>query len=74
MKRNLYCVKSIQIRSFFPVRILLKSPYSAPYSVRIQENKDQKKTRIWTLFTQCCAYKGVRKISLLENLAYVLNG
>ena len=23
------------------------------YSVRIQENTDQKKLRIWTLFTQC---------------------
>ena len=30
---------------FFLVRILL-------YSVRIQENADQKKLRIWTLFTQ----------------------
>ena len=25
----------------------------SPYSVRIQENTDQKKLRIWTLFTQC---------------------
>ena len=24
-----------------------------PYSVRIQENTDKKKLRIWTLFTQC---------------------
>ena len=24
-----------------------------PYSVRIRENKDQKKLRIWTFFTQC---------------------
>ena len=24
----------------------------SPYSVRIQENKDQKKLRIWTLFMQ----------------------
>ena len=30
---------------FFPVRIFL-------YSVRIQENMDQKKLRIWTVFTQ----------------------
>ena len=29
--------------------ILCKSPYSA----QIQENMDQKKIRIWTLFTQC---------------------
>ena len=27
--------------------------FSSPYSVRIQENTDQKKLRIWTLFTQC---------------------
>ena len=25
----------------------------SPYSVRIQENTDQKKLRIWTIFTQC---------------------
>ena len=25
----------------------------SPYSVRIQENTDQKQIRIWTLFTQC---------------------
>ena len=31
---------------YFLVRILL-------YSVRIQENMNQKKLRIWTLFTQC---------------------
>ena len=31
---------------FFLVRIFL-------YSVRMQENMDQKKLRIWTLFTQC---------------------
>ena len=31
---------------FFLVRIYL-------YSVRIQENTDQKKPRIWTLFMQC---------------------
>ena len=26
----------------------------SPYSVRIQENTDQKQFVIWTLFTQCC--------------------
>ena len=25
----------------------------SPYSVRMQENTDQKKLRIWTIFTQC---------------------
>ena len=34
---------------FFLVRIFL-------YSVRIQENTDQKKLRIWALFTQCKSY------------------
>ena len=32
-------------KGFFPVRIF-------PYSVRMWENTDQKKLRIWTLFTQ----------------------
>ena len=54
-----HCVKFVQKRSFFwsgfsrirtgygEIRII------SPYSVRMQENKDQKKLRIWTLFTQC---------------------
>ena len=33
-------------KEFFLVRIF-------PYSVRLRENTDQKKPRIWTLFTQC---------------------
>ena len=39
-------VKSVQIQSFFVVRIFL-------YSVRIQENTDQKKLRFWALLTTC---------------------
>ena len=39
---------------FFPVRIFL-------YSVQIQENADQEKLRIWTLFTQCRAPKIIHK-------------
>ena len=44
---------------FFLIRIsriwteyddLLRKP---PYSVRMRKNTDQKKLRIWTLFTQC---------------------
>ena len=31
----------------------LKGFCKSPDSVRIQENSDQKKLRIWTLFTQC---------------------
>ena len=43
---------------FFLVRIFLYSDWTrrftqSPYSVRIHENMDQKKLRIWTLFTQC---------------------
>ena len=30
-----------------------KCPNIFPYSVRIRENTDRKKLRIWTLFTQC---------------------
>ena len=53
-----HCVKSVQIRSFFWAVFSsiwleygdLRSKF--PYSVRIQKNTDQKKFRIWTLFTQ----------------------
>ena len=41
-----HCVKSVQIRSFF------WSVFSCIRTVRIKENTDQKKLRIWTLFTQ----------------------
>ena len=33
-----------------------------PYSVRIQENTDQKKLRIWTLFTHWFAQTTMDKI------------
>ena len=45
---EVHFVKSVQIRSFLWSLFSCKSPYS----VRIQENADQKKLRIWTLFTQ----------------------
>ena len=54
-----HCVKSVQIRSFFwSVFSCIRTEYGdwrskSPYSVQIQENADQKKFRIWTLFTQC---------------------
>ena len=54
-----HCVKSVQIQSFFwSVFSCIRTEYGdllrkSPYSVRIQENTDQKKLRIWTLFTQC---------------------
>ena len=45
-----HCVKSVQIRSFFLVHIF-------PYSVRMRENTDQEKLRIWTFFTQWKVWK-----------------
>ena len=53
------CVKSVQIRSFFwSVFSRIWTEYGeirsiSLYSVRMRENTDQKKLRIWTLFTQC---------------------
>ena len=51
-------VKSVQIRSFFwSVFSRIRTEYEeiliSPYLVRMQENTDQKKLRIWTLSTQC---------------------
>ena len=44
-----HSVKSVQLRSFFwsvfTVNLRIESEY--------RKNKDQKKARIWTLFTQC---------------------
>ena len=54
----LQCVKSVQIRSFFwSVFSRIRTEYGeilrvSPYSFRIHKNTDQKKLRIWTLFTQ----------------------
>ena len=54
-----HCVKTVQIRSFFwSVFSSTRTEYGylqskSPCSVRIQENKDQKKLRIWINFTQC---------------------
>ena len=56
---KLHCVKSVQIRSFFwSVLSRIQAEYGdlqsqSSYSVRIRENTDQKKFRIWTLFKQC---------------------
>ena len=56
--KNEHCMKSVQIRSFYwsafsRIRTEygdLRSKYS--YSVQMRENTDQKKLRIWTIFTQ----------------------
>ena len=45
-------VKSIQIRSFFSVRIFLYSDWT-------QKITDQKKLRIWTLFMRWCHMRNV---------------
>ena len=43
-----HCVKSVQMQSFF----LSVFSHISLYSAGMQENTDQKKLRIWTLFTQ----------------------
>ena len=54
-----HCVKSVQIRSFFRYIISrIRTEYGeirsiSPYLVRMRENTDQKKLRIWTFFAQC---------------------
>ena len=42
---------------YFPAFGLNTVRYSVPYSVRMRENMDQKKLRIWTLFTQLLLLK-----------------
>ena len=62
---DLHCMKSFQVRSFFwSVFSCIRTEYGdllskSPYSVRMQENTDQKKLHIWTLFTQC--YKNTKQ-------------
>ena len=54
----IHYVKSVQIRSFFwSIFSRIQAQYReilciSPYSVRMRENTDQKKLRIWTLLTQ----------------------
>ena len=38
----------------------------SPYSVRIQENTDKKKLRIWTLFMQCCSKETAKLLTVLN--------
>ena len=57
-QRVSHCVKSVQLWSFFwSVFSRIQTEYGEilriyPYSVRMRENTDHKKFRIWTLFTQ----------------------
>ena len=52
-------MKSAQIRSFFCLYFPAfgLNMEISPYSARMQKNTDQKKLRIWTLFTQCPLFK-----------------
>ena len=58
---SFHCLKTwnVQIQIFFwSVFSCVRTEYEdlrskSPYPVRIQENTDQKKIRIWTLSTQC---------------------
>ena len=61
--RVFHCLKNVQIRTFFwsvfsRIRTVYREIRSiCPYSVRMRENTDQKKLRIWTLFTQCFKFQ-----------------
>ena len=51
-------IRSFILPAFSRIRtehVDLKS--KSPYSVRVQENTDQKKLRIWKFFTQCWSLK-----------------
>ena len=90
-RRKLYCLKSVQIRSFFwSVFSRIRAEYEeirsiSPYSVWMRENTDQKKLRIWTLFTQffpctksnkitlsCTVYKTISQKNTSSNWNFVL--
>ena len=48
-----HCVKSVQIRRFFlSVFPRIWTEYGDLLRIRMRENTDKKKLRIWTLFTQ----------------------
>ena len=76
-----HCVKSVQIRSFFwSVFSRIRTEYGeifriSLYSVRLRENSDQKKLRIWTLFTQFIFHvilDGSPKILGMQNVSSAL--
>ena len=56
-------VKRIQIRSFFwSLFFRIPTEYGeilsiSPFSVRMRENTDQQKLRIWKFFTQCFSFQ-----------------
>ena len=70
----LHCVKSIQMWSFFwSVFSRIRTEYGdlrfkSTYSVRIQENTDQKKLRIWKLIMQCCGHQKLQGLLSFEQV------
>ena len=55
--RERHCMKSVQIKTFsgpyfLYLDLMRRLRSKSPYSVRIQENTDQKKLRIWKVFLQ----------------------
>ena len=71
----MHCVKSVQIRSiFWSMFSRIRTEYGeilriSPYSVRMRKDTDQKKIRIWILFTQWCLQPVI--ISRLSSTFYV---
>ena len=69
-----HCMKSVQIRSFFwSVFSRIRTEYEeilriSQYSARIRKSTDQKKLRIWTLFTQCRGWLLLRHFSCLSHI------
>ena len=69
----IHCVKIVQIRSlFWSVFSCTRTKHGnlrskSPYSVQIQENTDQKKLGIWTLFTQLLAVVISEELYIFEN-------
>ena len=66
--KTIHCVKSVQIRSFFwSVFPRIRAEYReirniSLYSVRMRENTEQKKLRIWTFLTQWfCLFTSILK-------------
>ena len=69
-----YCLKSVQIRSFSgPFFFRIWTEYGemrsiSPYSVRVRENTDQKKLRIWTHFMRWMSVKHFIHLSTMIKL------
>ena len=78
VQSDFHCVKSVQIRVFFwSVFSCIWTEYGdslrkSPYSVRMQENADQKKLRIWTFFTQCLATRPDAVMLTAQKLSFSL--